>query len=111
MSGHHPFSELIKDFSPERRRLNAIGSQRLGVKIRIAENIGQKLLLANDELSDLLCDSDLDSTDKELIAAIESQLAAVAGAPDDLTPARHRRLAELMDEVRGWIAQAESVQV
>ena len=37
MSGHHPFSELIKDFSPERRRLLALGSQRLEIKIRIAE--------------------------------------------------------------------------
>ena len=111
MSGHHPFSELTKNFSPERRQRNAIGAQRLDVKIQIAEAIGEKLLRQNDGLSDLLCDSDLDSTDKELVAAIERQVVAVVGTADNFTPAQRRRIAELTGEVRGWIAQAESVQV
>lgn len=107
MSGHHPFSELTKDFSPERRRRNTLASQRLEVKIQIAQIIGEKLLRQNDALADLLCDPDLDATDWELVAAIERQVAAVAGAADDFTPPQRRRLAELVGEVRGWILQAE----
>lgn len=111
MSGHRPFSELTRDFSPERRRRNALASQRLEVKIQIARIIGEKLLRQNDELAGLLCDPDLDATDRELVAAIERLVAAVAGAADDFSPAQRRRIAELTDEVRGWIAQSKSVQV
>ena len=111
MSGHRPFSELTKNFSLERKRQNAVGSQRLGVKIQIANVIGEELLRQNDELSDLLCETELDFSDKELVAAIEQQVAAVAGTPEDFTPAQRERLAELTGEVRGWIALAESVKV
>lgn len=111
MSGHRPFSELTGDFSPERRRRNDLASRRLEVKIQLAQAIGEKLLRQNDELADLLCDPDLDATDGELVAAVERQVAAVAGATDDFSPAQRRRIAELTNEVRGWIAQAKSVQV
>ena len=111
MSGHRPFSELTKDFSPERRQRNAIGTERLKVKVEIAEAIGKELLLKNDELSDLLCEASLDFSDKELVQAIEKQVAAVAGTAQDFTSAQRQRIEELTDEVRGWIALAESVKV
>ena len=111
MSGHRPFSELTKDFSPERRRLNAIGSERLGIKVQIARTIGEELLLKNDGLSDLLCEAELDFSDKELIKAIQEQIAAVEGTAGEFSPEQLQQLAELTDEIRGWIALAESVKV
>ena len=111
MSGHRPFSELTKDFSAERRRRIDIGVKRLDVKIQISRAIGEKLLRENDELSDLLCEAELDFSDKELVQAIENQVAAVAGTAQDFTPAQRQRIEELTDEVRGWIALAESVKV
>jgi len=111
MSGHHPFSELTKHFTEEERRLNAIGTERLKVKVKIAETIGEQLLLQNDELSDLLCEAELDFSDTELVQAIEKQVAAVAGTTQDFTPAQHQRIAELTGEVRAWIALAESTEV
>ena len=110
MSGHHPYSELTKHFTDEDWRLHKIGVDRLGVKIQIAEAIGEKLLRENDELSDLLCESELDFSDKELVQAIEKQVSAVAGTAQDLIPARRQRINELTDEVRGWISLAESGQ-
>ena len=111
MSGHRPFSDLTKDFTEEQRRLNSIGSHRLGVKIRIAETIGEKLLGENDELSDLLCEAELDFSDKELVKAIEEQVAAVAGTAQEFTGWQRQRIAELTGEVRAWIALAESTGV
>ena len=111
MSGHRPFSELTKNFSPERRKRNAIGAERLKVKVEIAEAIGEELLLKNDELSDLLCEAELDFSDKELVQAIENQVATVAGTAQDFTPSQRQRIEELTAEVRGWIALAESVKV
>jgi hypothetical protein len=111
MSGHRPFSELTKHFTEEERRLNAIGSERLNVKVRLAETIGEQLLLQNDELSDLLCEAELDFSDRELVQAIEEQVAAVAGTAQDLTPGQRQRIAELTGEVRAWIALAESTGV
>ena len=111
MSGHRPFSELIKDWPEERLREVKLGSERLGVKIQISRVIGEKLLRRNDELSDLLIESELDFSDKELVAAIEQQVEAVAGTPDEFTPEQRQRIAELTDEIRGWIALAESVKV
>ena len=111
MSGHRPFSELTRDFAPERQRRNALASRRLEVKIQLAQAIGEKRLRQNDELAELLCDPDLDATDRELVAAIERQVAAAAGSAADFSPAQRRRIAELTDVVRGWIAQAKSVQV
>ena len=111
MSGHRPFSELTKDFAPERRQRIAIGTEPLKVKVRIAEVIGEELLRKNDELSDLLIEAELDFSDKELVQAIEKQVAAVAGTAQDFTPAQRKRIEELTDEVRGWIAMAESVKV
>ena len=108
MSGHHPFSELTKHFTDEDWRLHKIGVERLDVKIQISEAIGEQLLRKNDELSDLLCEAELDFSDKELVQAIEEQVAAVAGTDQDFTPARRKRINELTDEVRGWIALAES---
>ena len=70
------FPSLTKDFSPGRRRKrNAIGTGRLKVKVEIAEAIGEELLLENDELSGLLCEAELDFSDKELVQAIEKQVA------------------------------------
>ena len=106
-----PYSELTKHFTEEDWRLVAIGSKRLDVKIQIAEVMGEPLLRKNDELSDLLIEAELDFSDKELVAAIEKQVAAVAGTAEDFTPERRQRIAELTDEVRGWIALAESVKV
>ena len=106
-----PYSELTKHFTEEDWRLIKIGSDRLKVKVQIAESIGQELLLKNDELSDLLIEAELDFSDKELVAAIESQVAAVAGTTQDFTPERRQRIEELTNEVRGWIALAESVKV
>ena len=111
MSGHRPFSELTKDFSQERRRLNAIGSNRLGIKVEIARIIGEELLLKNDDLSDLLCEAELDFSDKELLNAIQQQIEAVAGTAQEFNSEQLRRLAELTDEIRGWITLAESVKV
>ena len=103
-----PYSELTKHFTDEDRRIVAKMRERSDVKIQIAEVIGEKLLRRNDELSDLLIEAELDFSDKELVAAIEKQVAAVAGTPEDFTPAQRERIAELTDEVRGWIALAES---
>ena len=111
MSGHRPFRDLIKDWPEERLREMKLGSARLDVKIQIAEAIGQELLLQNDELSDLLIEALMDFSDKELVAAIEKQVAAVAGTVQDFTPEQHQRIEELTNEVRGWIALAESVKV
>ena len=111
MSGHRPFRDLIKDWPEERLREMKLGSARLDVKIQISRAIGKELLLKNDELSDLLCEASLDFSDKELVQAIEKQVAAVAGTAQDFTPAQRQRIEELTDEVRGWIALAESVKV
>ena len=110
MSGHRPFSELTEHFTEEDRRLIKIGSERLDVKIQIAEAIGEGLLRENNELSDLLCEAELDFSDRELVRAIEGQVAKVAGTAQDFTPARRNRINELTDEVRGWISLAESGQ-
>ena len=110
MSGHHPFRDLIKDWPEERLRKMKLGSERLDVKIKLSDAIGEKLLRENDELSDLLCEVELDFSDKELVEAIEEQIAAVAGTAQDFTSARRKRIDELTDEVRGWIALAESRQ-
>ena len=106
-----PYSELTKHFTDEDRRIVAKMRERSAVKIQIAEAIGEKLLRRNDELSDLLCEAELDFSDKGLVAAIEQQVAAVAGTPEDFTPEQRQRIEELTDEVRGWIALAESVKV
>ena len=103
-----PYSELTKHFTEEDWRLIKIGSARLEVKVQISRAIGEKLLRENDELSDLLCEAELDFSDKELVEAIEEQVAAVAGTAQDFTPEQHRRIKELTNEVRGWIALAES---
>ena len=111
MSGHRPFSELIKDFSNERLEGIKLGSARLKVKAKIAEAIGEDLLRANDELSDLLCEAELDFSDLELVASIEKQVAAVAGTEQDFTPTQLERIGKLTEEVRSWIASSESVKV
>ena len=111
MSGHRPFRDLIKDWPEERIREMKLGSARLKVKVQIARAIGEELLLKNDELSDLLCEASLDFSDKELVQAIEEQVAAVAGTAQDFTPEQRRRIEELTDEVRGWIALAESSEM
>ena len=111
MSGHRPFSELIKDWPEERLREMKLGSERLGVKIQIARVIGEELLRQNDELSDLLIEAELDFSDKELVQAIEEQIAALEGTERAFTPAQRERLQELTDEIREWIALAESVKV
>ena len=111
MSGHRPFSELTRHFTDEDWRLHKIGVERLDVKIQISRVIGEKLLRRNDELSDLLIEAELDFSDKELVQAIERQVAAVAGTPEDFTPEQRQRIEELTGEVRGWIALAESVKV
>lgn len=111
MSGHRPFSELTRHFTDEDWRLHKIGVERLDVKIQIARVIGEELLRQNDELSDLLIESELDFSDKELVQAIEEQIAAVEGTERAFTPAQRQRIEELTDEVRGWIALAESVKV
>ena len=103
-----PYSELTKHFTDEDRRIIAKMGERLDVKIKLSDAIGEKLLRENDELSDLLCEAELDFSDKELVQAIEEQVAAVAGTAQDFTPARLKRISELTDEVRGWIALAES---
>ena len=103
-----PYSEITKHFTEEDWRLIKMGSARLKVKVQIARAIGEELLLKNDELSDLLCEASMDFSDKELVQAIEEQVAAVAGTPQDFTPEQRRRIEELTDEVRGWIALAES---
>lgn len=108
MSGHRPFSELTKHFTEEDHRLVAIGTERLNVKILLAEAIGEELLLKNDELSDLLTEAELDFSDKELVQAIEEQVATIAGTAQDFTPAQRKRIMELTDEVRAWISLAES---
>ena len=108
MSGHRPFSELTKHFTEEDRRLVAIGSERLNVKVLIAEAIGEELLLKNDDLSDLLCEAELDFSDRELVQAVEKQVAAVVGTAQDFNTAQRERIEELTDEVRRWISLAES---
>ena len=108
MSGHRPFSELTKHFTAEDRRLVAIGTKRLKVKVQLAEAIGEELLLENDELSDLLCEAELDFSDKELVEAIEKQVKAVAGTTRDFSPSQRQHITQLTQEVRSWIALAES---
>ena len=105
-----PYSELTKHFTDEDRRIVAKMRERSDVKIQIAEAIGERLLRENDELSDLLCEAELDFSDRELVQAIEGQVAAVAGTAQDFTPARRNRINELTNEVRSWISLAESGQ-
>ncbi len=111
MSGHRPFSELIKDWPEERLQKIKLGSARLNVKVEIARVIGEELLRQNDALSDLLCEAELDFSDKELLQAIADQVDAVAGRERAFTSAQLDRLRVLTDEVRGWIALAESIKV
>ena len=111
MSGHRPFQDLIKDWPEERLREMKLGSERLGVKIQISRVIGEKLLRQNDELADLLIEAELDFSDRKLLQAIEEQIAAVEGTEQAFTPAQQERIRELTDEVRGWIALAESIKV
>ena len=106
-----PFSELTKHFTDEDWRLVKIGAERLDIKIQISRAIGKELLLKNDELSDLLCEAELDFSDKELVRAIEEQIAAVEGTEQALTSEQRRHIEELTKEVRSWIALAESVKV
>ena len=106
-----PYSELTKHFTDEDRRLVKLGSERLDVKIQIARVIGEELLRQNDELSDLLIEAELDFSDKELVQAIEEQIAALEGTERAFTPAQRERLQELTGEIREWIALAESVKV
>ena len=106
-----PYSELTKHFTEEDWRLVKIGAERLDVKIQISRTIGKELLLKNDELSDLLCEAELDFSDKELLQAIAEQVDAVAGTERAFTSAQLDRLRELTDEVRKWIELAESVKV
>ncbi len=106
-----PYSELTKHFTDEDRQIVAKMRKRSDVKIQIAEAIGEELLRQNDELSDLLCEVELDFSDTELVQAIEKQVAAVAGTAGDFKPTQRKRIEELTDEVRGWIALAKSVKV
>ena len=106
-----PYSELTKHFTEEDRRLIKIGSARLKVKVQISRVIGEELLLESDELSDLLCEAELDFSDKELLQAIAEQVDAVAGTERALSTAQLDRLRKLTDEVRQWIALADSVKV
>ena len=110
MSGHRPFSELTKDWSEERLERLRLGSERMHVKIQISRVIGQELLHENDELSDLLCEAELDFSDKELLKAITDQIGAVSETEKAFTPAQLERLSKLTNEVRQWIALAESVK-
>ena len=111
MSGHRPFSELIKDFSPERKRRNAIASQRLSLKVQIAQTIGEELLRENEDLSELLCEAELDFSDKELLKAIANQVASVNGTKREFSQSKLQRLEELTGEVCRWIELAESAKV
>ena len=111
MSGHRPFSELTKDFSAERKRRNSVGSQRLALKIQIAQTIGEDLLRENDDLADLLCEAELDFSDKELLQAIAYQVASVNGTKREFSHSLLQRLEELTGEVRRWIELAESAKV
>ena len=111
MSGHRPFSELIKDFSPERKRRNNIGSQRLALKVQIAQTIGEELLRENEDLSELLCEAELDFSDKELLKAIANQVASVNGTKREFSQSKLQRLEELTGEVCRWIELAESAKV
>ena len=106
-----PYSELTKHFTEEDWRLIKLGSARLKVKVEIARVIGEELLRQNDALSDLLCEAELDFSDKELLQAIAEQVDAVAGTERAFTPEQKRHIEELTDEVRSWIALAESVKV
>ena len=106
-----PYSELTKHFTEEDWRLIKLGSARLNVKVEIARIIGEELLRQNDALSDLLCEAELDFSDKELLQAIAEQVDAVAGTERAFTSAQLDRLRVLTGEVRQWIALAESVKV
>ncbi len=106
-----PYSELTKHFTEEDRKLVAKGSKRLDVKIRISQVIGEELLRENSELCDLLCEAELDFSDKELLRSVADQVAAVKGTTREFTPAQLERLEELTAEVHRWIAEAESVKV
>ena len=106
-----PYSELTKHFTEEDRRLIKIGSARLKVKVQISRVIGEELLRQNDELSDLLCEAELDFSDRELLRAIAKQVEAVAGTERALSTAQLDSLRKLTDEVRQWIVLAESVKV
>ncbi len=106
-----PYSELTKHFTKEDWRLIKLGSARLNVKVELARVIGEELLRQNDALSDLLCEAELDFSDKELLQAIAEQVDAVAGTERAFTSAQLDRLRVLTDEVRGWIALAESIKV
>ncbi len=106
-----PYSELTKHFTEEDWRLIKLGSARLKAKVEIARVIGEELLRQNDALSDLLCEAELDFSDKELLQAIAEQVDAVAGTERAFTSAQLNRLRVLTDEVRSWIALAESVKV
>ena len=111
MSEHHPISELLRDFPKERLERIKLGSERLEVKIQISRAIGEELLRENNELPDLLCEAELDFSDKELVQAIEDQIAAVEGTERAFTPEQQRHIKELTNKVHGWIALNESVKV
>ena len=106
-----PYSELTKHFTEEDWQLVKKGAERLDVKIQISRVIGEELLLKNDELSDLLCEAELDFSDKELLKAIQEQIAAVVGTAQEFSPEQLRQLSELTDEIHGWIALAGSIKV
>ena len=106
-----PYSELTKHFTEEDWRLIKLGSARLKVKVQIAKVIGEELLRQNDALSDLLCEAELDFSDRELLQAIAEQVDAFAGTERAFTSTELDRLRALTDEVRHWIVLADSVKV
>ena len=54
MSGHRPFAELTKDWSPERRAANAARKARLHAEMVSLEELRDGLGITQDELAKLL---------------------------------------------------------
>jgi predicted XRE-type DNA-binding protein len=94
MSGHRPFSDLMKDWSPERRARSNARQAELAAELVSLEQLREGLGLSQEELanvmevqqpaiSKLVRRSDMKvSTLRDLIAAMGGELHITATFPD-----------------------------
>ena len=94
MSGHRPFSDLMKDWSPERRARSDLRQAELAAELVSLEQLREGLGLSQEELanimevqqpaiSKLVRRSDMKvSTLRDLIAAMGGELHITATFPD-----------------------------
>lgn len=96
MAGHRPFTDLKKDWSPERRAVNAARKEKLRAEMISLEELREGLGITQEELANLLDvqqpaisklvrrpDMKI-STLRDLIAAMGGELQITAAFPDRL---------------------------